>query len=342
MRLRFLFPSVVSIVLLAQPATANQKFLVAQQNPFDQNNDSITKPKAFELPELPKKEVVPQPLDNGKFAGVVTLGKQMIELDAQVQALMARYKSLKPGMFFLDLETGDYLDINGDSSFAAASTIKYPILIALFQEIDAGRVRLDETLVMQRKQMTGGSGNMQYRKVGTRFSLLETATRMMTISDNTATNMIIDRLGGQQLLNERFRSWGLQNTVIRNMLGDFNGTNTTSAKDLVRLSALIENQQLVSEVSHNQILNIMLGCTNRKLLPAGLGSGASIAHKTGTLRFVLGDAGIIKMPTGKRYLAGIFVKRPNHDPKARAFIQKVSRLVYNYLEQPKLTALNWE
>ncbi|MEC4817361.1 MAG: serine hydrolase, partial [Scytonema sp. PMC 1069.18] len=216
-----------------------------------------------------------------------------------------------------------------------ASTIKYPILIALFQEVDAGRVKLNETLVLRRdlKAEPEGSGVLQFKPVGTKLSVLETATKMITISDNTATNMIIDRLGGKAKLNQKFRSWGLQNTVIRNLLGDFKGTNTTSAKDLVRLSVLMDSDKLLSKSSNARVLKIMQGVKNRRLLPAGLGKGAVIAHKTGTLGVLIGDAGIIELPTGKRYLAGIFVKRPFGDARARTFISQVSKLVYGYINQ---------
>jgi beta-lactamase class A len=275
------------------------------------------------------------PIQPINFAGVVPLNREISQLDSQIKSLMARYRSLSPGMFFLDMETGEYLDINGEKIFPAASTIKFPILVALFQEIEAGRVRTNETLVMRRDLMTGGSGNMQYQKPGTKFNLLETANRMMIISDNTATNMIIDRLGGKNRLNERFRSWGLQNTIIRNLLGDFKGTNTTSAKDLVRLAALISNEKLLGSSGYTQVMNIMSRCKNRSLLPVGLGKGAAIAHKTGTLGRVLGDAGIIQTPSGKRYLAGILVARPFGDARARSFINQVSRLVYGYIEQPR-------
>ncbi len=108
---------------------------------------------------------------------------------------------------------------------------------------------------------------------------------------------------------------------------------------MVRLSALITNNQLISDTSQSQVLGIMIRCHNRALLPSGLGSGANIAHKTGTLRFVLGDAGIIKTSSGKRYLAGIFVRRPNNDLRARAFIRQVSQLMYGYFEQPKVSHL---
>ncbi|BAU05777.1 serine hydrolase [Fischerella sp. NIES-3754] len=276
--------------------------------------------------------------DASSFVGGIRLGKDISQLNTQVKALMARYSYLQPGMFFLDLDTGNYLDLNGEKIFPAASTIKFPILVALFEEVDAGRIKLNETLVMRRDLMTGGSGTLQYKHPGTKLSVLETATKMITISDNTATNMIIDRLGGKAKLNQRFRSWGLQNTVIRNLLGDFKGTNTTSAKDLVRLGALLANNQLLSDTSRYKTLDIMRRVENRSLLPAGLGKGAMIAHKTGTLGIILGDAGIIQTSTGKRYLAGIMVRRPFGDKRAKSFINQVSRLVYSYIEQNSINA----
>ncbi|BBD60128.1 peptidoglycan glycosyltransferase [Nostoc sp. HK-01] len=297
------------------------------QNPVDNNVSSSS------------EEQIPVSVsDVSLFAGVVPLGKEIPQLRSQVQALAARYRSLDAGMFFLDLDTGNYLDLNGEKVFPAASTIKFPILVALFQEVDAGRVKLNETLVMRRDLITGGSGEFQYKRAGSRFSLIETVTKMITISDNTATNMVIDRLGGKAKLNQRFRGWGLQNTVVRNLLGDFKGTNTTSAKDLVRLSALVAKNQLLTDSSRSKVLDIMQRVHNTKLLPAGLGKGAVIAHKTGTLGIVLGDAGIIQMPSGKRYLAGIFVRRPFNDLKARDFINQVSRIVYGYLDQPRVAS----
>lgn len=276
--------------------------------------------------------------DASSFVGGIRLGKDISQLNTQVKALMARYSYLQPGMFFLDLDTGNYLDLNGEKIFPAASTIKFPILVALFEEVDAGRIKLNETLVMRRDLMTGGSGTLRYKRPGTKLSVLETATKMITISDNTATNMIIDRLGGKAKLNQRFQSWGLQNTVIRNLLGDFKGTNTTSAKDLVRLGALLANNQLLSDTSRSKTLDIMRRVENRSLLPAGLGKGAVIAHKTGTLGIILGDAGIIQTSTGKRYLAGIIVRRPFGDKRAKSFINQVSRLVYSYIEQNSINA----
>ncbi|WP_138502336.1 serine hydrolase [Nostoc sp. PA-18-2419] len=336
MKLRWFLLSLISIILFSSPVKANSNSnKINSYNNWSPNQSNLQLPPLQFIPPVPSNIVNPTNFPN--YTGVVLLGREISELKIPINKLITRYKFLTPGIFFMDLETGDYISINGNKAFPAASTIKYPILIALFQEVDAGRIKLNETLVMQRRYVVGGSGNMQYQRVGSKFSVLKTATMMMTISDNTATNMIIARLGGIAKLNQRFRSWGLQSTALQRMLGDFNGTNKTSAKDLVRLSALMVNNQLLSAQSKSQVIGIMYGCHNRRLLPSGLGYGAKIAHKTGTLRFVLGDAGIIETPSGKRYYAGIFVRRPNNDDRARDFIRQVSQVVYGYFEQPKVS-----
>ncbi|MCY7393596.1 MAG: serine hydrolase [Leptolyngbyaceae cyanobacterium CAN_BIN12] len=271
--------------------------------------------------------------------GLIPAGRSLNWLQQRLASLRSgEYASLKPGMFFMDLETGNYAEVNGDKVYPTASVIKLPILIALFQEVDAGKISLSETLTMTKDVIVGGSGAIQDLPPGSKFSLLDTATKMIVTSDNTATNMIIKRMGGIQVLNTRFRGWGLQKTVMRKMLPDLKGTNTTTAKELVRLLAMLDKQQLLSSRSQSQALNILQRVRNRTLLPVGLGRGATIAHKTGDIGFILGDAGIIQMPSGKRYLAAVLVESAYDDPRARDFIQDVSRIVYTYLSQPSSAA----
>ncbi|MBE8970231.1 serine hydrolase [Nostocales cyanobacterium LEGE 12452] len=284
-----------------------------------------------------REDIAIRSTDASTFAGVVNLGQEMAGITSQIRSLLASYKTLNPGIFFLDLDTGNYIDINGEKRFAAASTIKFPLLVALFQEIDAGRIKLTDKLVMRRDLRVGEAGTMKYKPIGTKFSVLQTATLMMTISDNTATNLILDRLGGAAKVSQRFRSWGLQSTAMQNLLPDIAGKNTTSSKDLVRLAALVSNNRLLSPTSRSQVLGIMRRVKTNSLLPAGIGKGATIAHKTGTLRFIIGDAGIIQMPNGKSYLAGVLVQRPNYDRRAGDFVREVSRRVYNYLDHTKVS-----
>jgi beta-lactamase class A len=278
---------------------------------------------------------------NNNPNGVVPSGRSLNWLQQRLVSLRSgKYATLKPGMFFMDLETGNYVGVNEDKVYPTASVIKLPILIALFQEVDAGNIRLNETLTMTRDLIVGGSGTMQDLPPGSKFSLLDTATKMIVTSDNTATNMIIKRMGGIQKLNAKFRSWGLQKTVMRRWLPDLRGTNTTTPRELVQLLAMLDQQKLLSASSQAQAIDILQRVRNRTLLPVGLGRGATIAHKTGDIGFILGDAGIIQMPNGKRYLAAVLVESAYDDPRARDFIQDASRIVYTYLSQPDSAAFS--
>ncbi|MGB7443149.1 MAG: serine hydrolase [Coleofasciculaceae cyanobacterium] len=265
--------------------------------------------------------------------GELPLTQELLPLKVQLQTLIGQNSELQPGVFVVDLDTGAYLDWDGGLIFAAASTIKVPILVAFFQAVDAGEIRLDEVLTMQPEMVAGGSGNMQYKPAGSQFTALDVATKMITISDNTATNMLITRLGGVNLLNQKFSSWGLTTTVIRNPLPDLAGTNTTSPKELAHLMSMVNQGQLLSMRSRDWLLGIMRQTENSSLLPKGLGQGAMIAHKTGNIGSVLADAGLVDMPTGKRYIVSIMVRRPHDDASAQNLIREISRITYDYFDK---------
>jgi beta-lactamase class A len=265
------------------------------------------------------------------------LTQEIPVLKAQIQALARQNPTLNPGVFVVDLQTGGYIDLDGGTLYASASTIKLPILVAFFQDVDAGKVRLDEMLTLKLEMIADGSGDLQYKKVGTPFSALEVATKMMVISDNTATNMLIERLGGKEALNQRFQSWGLTTTAIRNRLPDVEGTNTTSPKELANLLSVVNRGNLVSLSSRDRLLSIMQRNEINNLLPQGLGTGAGIAHKTGNIGSLLADAGIVDLPTGKRYAIAVMVKRPFNDLAAQELIQQISRKTYDYFNTPRVT-----
>ncbi|MBD2483225.1 serine hydrolase [Planktothrix sp. FACHB-1365] len=260
------------------------------------------------------------------------LTQEATDLKTAILALAQDSPKLKPGVFLVDLDTGNYVDISGETPIPAASTIKLPILVSFFQAVDEGRIRLDEILTMEEKHIAKGSGELQDKPIGSKFTALETATLMITNSDNTATNMIIDRLGGIESLNQQFVSWQLKQTQMQNILPDLEGTNKTTSKDLVTLMAEINQGKLVSVKSRDFMLRIMQQTRNRSLLPSGLGEGAFIAHKTGNIDTVSGDIGLIDMPNGKRYLVGVLVQREEDDPQAEELIRQISSTIYQYFD----------
>ncbi|MEP0889120.1 serine hydrolase [Leptolyngbya sp. FACHB-16] len=252
------------------------------------------------------------------------------ELASAIQPLVTQSPDLKPGIFIVDLDTGNYVDINGDKAIPAASTIKVPILVAYLQDVDAGKARLDEAMTMKPTDITTGSGEFQYLPPGSSFSSLETITKMITISDNTATNMVLERVGGAQMLNQRFRTWGMTQTVIRNPLADLAGTNTTSARDLSLLLMAVTQADFLSLRSRDRLMEIMQGTVTDTLIPAGTGPNAVVAHKTGTIDSMVGDTGIVDLPNGKRYVITVLVQRPTDDGRAQELARQVARVAAEY------------
>jgi beta-lactamase class A len=260
------------------------------------------------------------------------LNQELTALKTQTQVLATENPNLTAGIFLVDLDTGGYLNFNGDVTFSSASTIKVPILVAFFQAVDEGKVQLDQMLTLRTEHIADGSGEMQDQPVGTKYSALEVAKKMIIVSDNTATNMMIELLGGAEVLNQHFASWGLSATVLRNNLPDLEGTNTTSPKDLINIIAQIDRGNLVSVKSRDRILQIMRQTQNDNLLPRGLGEGAIIAHKTGNINAMLADAGMVDLPNGKRYIVAVMVKHPPETEKpATTLIRDISRMSYRYL-----------
>ena len=271
----------------------------------------------------------------GSGRSIVTLlqlGQEMTSLSEDIQAVASSYSGLNPGVFLYDLDTTNYLSMNGDAPFSAASTIKVPVLVAFFQDVEAGRIKLDEILTMRENDVASGSGDMQFQPVGTEYTAIETATKMIIISDNTATNMLIRKMGGANALNQRFQSWGLTSTALRNPLPDLEGTNTTSPKDMVTLITLVSDGELISLRSRDQMLHIMERTQTNTLLPQGVGVGAQIAHKTGDIGSMVGDVGLVDMPNGKRYAIAALVQRPHNDSRAQELIRTISKKVYDALE----------
>jgi beta-lactamase class A len=293
------------------------------------NNNRV--PTAETTNKLEEQKEI-EKLQRDAFIPETAQRKEMTPLKAQLEAIAVKYPEVQGSVFFVELDKGLFLNWGGDSSFPAASTIKVPILLALFQDIDEGKVRLDERMTAKPEQIGGGSGSIQYEKPGKEYTILQVATKMIAISDNTATNMLIDRLGGMEALNQRFLEWGLQSTVIRNPLPDLEGTNSTTAKDLSNIMLTIEHGKSVSLKSRDRMLYILKLTTTNTLLPPGLEKGTIISHKTGDIGTVLGDTGIVDMLNGDRYVITVMAKRPHNSPKGKLFIQEVSKVVYQQLK----------
>lgn len=245
--------------------------------------------------------------------------------------LVADKPKLRAGVFAVEPATGRFAGVEADESFAAASLIKIPVLVKLLDAVDKQQVSLDEQLELRPDLIGGGSGYLQWRPVNSKVSLQEAMETMIVVSDNTATNLIIDRVGGIAVCNRDFALWGLKRTYINDWLPDLPGTNKTSPGDLVGVLAMVDKGELLSPESRERMLRIMERTRIKTLLPPGLPPGAKISHKTGDIGSLVGDAGIITAPDGRRFFAAVQVQRPHNDRRANELIRQMSALIYQQM-----------
>ena len=253
---------------------------------------------------------------------------EMGGLKSQLKALMAQYPTIKPSVYVWEYENGQYVDINADSMYSAASIIKLPVLVRLFKSIEANQMTIYDEMTLTDYYKSSGSGNLQYAQTGRKYSLDSLAKTMIQDSDNTSTNMIMAKMGGMDDVNIGLRDWGISTTYVRTWLPDLTGTNKTTAKDIAKILYNLDNPGFLNINSREYIIDYLSHVKNNRLIAAGLGEGALFIHKTGDLGTMLGDAGIVYAQNGKKYIVVILANRPHNAPQGKDFIVKASSLIY--------------
>lgn len=266
--------------------------------------------------------------------------EEITALSQRWRALAAAEKDLQASAFLLKLDDGRYAELSPDTALPAASSIKTPILLVALELLDAGDLSWNEPLTLSKTTVGGGAGWMASKPLGSRFPTHEVATEMIRVSDNTATNLLIERIGGKELLNQRFNALGLSATVVNNWLPDLEGTNTTSARDLARSIALVDTGEVLSTRSRDLFREVMGTSRTNRLLPGGLLKGLGgeqgepddslmvkgyrVLNKTGDIGIAYADAGLIELPDGSRAVAAFLVKGPFNDPRSTELIRSMA------------------
>ena len=275
-------------------------------------------------------------------------GPRLHGLEERFQALAAAQPDLLAGAYVAVLGGGQHASLNPGRATAAASAIKTPVLLLTLLARGQGELRWDETLQLQPHLVGGGSGWMGTEPPGRRFPLYMAAREMITVSDNTATNLLIERLGGMEAVNRRFLALRLQGTRVNNWLPDLDGTNTTTPRDLALTLAMAESGGLLSQQDRDRFRAIHGGSLPNSLLPLGFlqglaGSGGAanvdvdlalidrgvrILNKTGDIGTAYADAGMIELPDGRRAVAAFLVEgtetTPYNSPRMRRLIQNMA------------------
>jgi beta-lactamase class A len=209
----------------------------------------------------------------------------------------------------MNLTTGEDLARNGDRSMPTASVFKLPLLVDVFRQSEAGDLDLDERVTLRAEDVVMGSGILRDFSPGLQSSLRDLAMMMVIVSDNSATNLLLDRVGGPQRVNATMRDLGLPSIIVHRRI-DFGEITTNDSlaeaapRDLMRLVAMMAREELVSPEASLAMLAILRRQRHLEQAPRfiayrpyagdfGRPQPIGIGNKTGFINSLRADTGLI-------------------------------------------------
>jgi|HigsolmetaAR206D_1030411.scaffolds.fasta_scaffold02958_2 beta-lactamase class A len=249
------------------------------------------------------------------------------------------------GIVLEDLNEGVRWEHNEDRLFYAASMIKLPIMAAVFAAASRGDFRLTDSLTVKKDDIVGGSGVLQHLSPELKLPIYDLVTLMIIQSDNTATNMLIDLVGFQEIRNA-MQNLGMEDstcfTKLMTVPVERPGRNMVTARDLNRLLKKLATGQFVSLYACEHMIDIMKKQQFRDCLPSLLPDDDpdivgtlptwEFANKTGWVTGIRHDGGILYV--GERALAITVLSESVDDRQAKATMGKIGRAAYEYLLTP--------
>ena len=275
------------------------------------------------------------------FAALLIQTSPASPLENQLRGIIAS-SGVEVAVGYRTLDGKTELFIDGDKPFHAASTMKVPIMIELFRQARSRQLSLDDTLPVRNEfrsivdgspyQLSEGddSDSLVYAAVGKRMPLRQLCDLMITVSSNFAANLLIEKLGVENIRRtvSALGADGMQ--VLRGVEDqeafDKGMNNTTTARGLVVLLDRIGHGQAVDSSADAEMIEILKRQKFNDAIPAGLPAGTPVAHKTGNITRINHDAAIV---FGTRpYVLVLLVRGIEDQKKSAALMAELSRAVY--------------
>lgn len=224
------------------------------------------------------------------------------------------------------------LKIKENKIFQSASIIKIPIMVEVLRQIEEGKYFLDEKIRIDNKDKVDFSiiSELDVEE----YSILDLITLMIITSDNTATNILIDLVGYDDI-NNSMEKFGLKNTKLSRKMMDFQGIkegrrNLTTIGDMAHILEALYNGKILKPDYSKLALNIMKRQTHRDLIPRHLEEDLVIANKTGGLSGLNHDIGIV-FSKKMDYIIGVFTEKGNSNLINKELVGNISKIVYDYI-----------
>ncbi len=297
------------------------------------------------------------------------LAVQSAALGHQLDAIAA-VPAGRVGIAAIDLSTGREVAVHGSEAFPMASVVKIAVAAAYLAKVDSGRRSLAKIITLDESIRSGSDGiGKLMPHPGVTLSAANLIELMLTVSDNTATDMLIADLGGTRAV----QAWIVRNRVagvridreiarlVLDNLGlsmlpgktaaqtlwasdpltaearavavasfDKDPRDTASPLAIARFLARLDKSEMLSPASRNFLFDVMARCrTGADRIPAGVPAGTPVAHKTGTLAGISNDVGIVNLPDTRRIAIAVFTRGIADAPARAKVISDASRAIFD-------------
>ena len=218
-----------------------------------------------------------------------------------------------------------------DERVPSASVIKLPIMIEVMERVKAGTLDPDEIHILTDSEKVGGDGVLKTYSHRSRIAYRDLLQLMMIYSDNTATNIFINELG-MAAINQRMQTLGLTKSRLNRVMMDTlaaqqDRENYVTTREMNTLLLKIYRNEVTTPALCEQMLAILRQNEDTLTIPRLLPKGTVVAHKTGMLTYVRGDAGLVY--TTKPFLLSVFVEGiPT--PDAERIIGEIALICYTF------------
>jgi len=277
----------------------------------------------------------------------LTVAQSSPTLESKVRSLIAA-SGAEVAVAYRSLDGKSELLIDPDKTFHAASTMKVPVMIELFRQVEAGTLKLDDPLPIRNefrsivdgspyKLSEGDDSDLEvYATVGKTMTLRRLNELMITVSSNFATNLLIEKLGADKI-RATVTKLGADGMMVLRGVEDSKAfekgmNNATTARALLVLFEKIGQSKAVGAAADKEMLEVLKRQKFNDGIPAGLPKGTPVAHKTGTITRIHHDAGIVLGP--KPYVLVILVRGIQDQKVTGPLMAAISQAVWDSHKTP--------
>jgi beta-lactamase class A len=303
---------------------------VYPENAFAADVPEPEQEKVDDLPSAgPANFAPPEPVSEG----VPDSQRERVEkVLGQMKSRIEGYDGVA-GVYVEDLEGNFGYGVRPDEEFFTASTIKLPVMVAVYRKVDAGELSFSQSVEIKDEDWAAGAGWLQWHRAGTKETVGDLLLLMMTQSDNVAANALVRTVGGADYVNEVARSLGAKDTLLYQKISSERAVipqldNRSTPRDMATMLQKIADGEAASEKSCGHMMDLMHQDELDWWLDAGLPEDVDAANKAGWLYEVYDDVGIVKAGN-RHYVVAIMSKYGQSLDGGESLIKDLSKAVWD-------------